>query len=49
MPITSLHSLGQAYGNEVQHDFYGHAMPLEQVLALHDAVSILNVTMTVLR
>ena len=33
----------------MKHDFSCHAMPLERVFASHDAVHILNVTITILR
>ena len=49
MSMASLHSLGQDDKNEVQHHFSCHGMPLALVLASHDAVSILSVTITFLR
>ena len=49
MLMASLHSTGQDDRNEVQHDFSGHVMPLALELASHNAVSILNVTITFLR
>ena len=47
--MASLHSLGQYHKNEMQHGLSCHAMPLELVLASHDAVSILNVTTVILK
>ena len=42
-------SEGQYGRNEVQHDFSCHGRPLALMLPSHDAVSILNVTITLLR
>ena len=47
--MASLHSLGQYDRNKVQHHFPCHATPLALLLASHDAVSILNITITFLR
>ena len=46
MPIASLYSLGQHDRNEVQHDFSCHVTPVALLLASHDALNILNVTIT---
>ena len=49
MPIAPLHSLGQDNQNEVQHDIFGHVMPLALVLASCDANGIVNSTSAFLR
>ena len=48
-PLAQLHLLARDDQTEVQHDFYGHVMPLEQVLASHDANGIVNGTIVILR
>ena len=40
--MAQLYSLGQDNWNEVQHDFFGHVIPLVLTLKLHDANSIVN-------
>ena len=40
----SLNYLGQDYQNEVQHDFFGHVMPLALASVLCDVGSMLNDT-----
>ena len=49
IPLESLPFLGQYDRNVVQHDFSCHVMPLAVVLVSHDAVSILNDTITFFR
>ena len=49
LSIAPVHSLCPADQSEVQHDISGHVMSLALVLASHDAISILNVTITFCR
>ena len=42
LSVNIYYSLGQDNWNEVQHDFFGHVIPL--VLASHDSYSIVNDT-----
>ena len=49
LSAAPLHSLCPDNQSEVQYDVSGHVMPLELLLASHDAVSIPNVTITFLR
>ena len=44
LSMATLHSLGQHNQNEKQHDFFGHVIPLEQVLLYCDAKDIINTT-----
>ena len=53
MPMVSSmapsHSLGQGNQIEIKHDFFGHVMSLELALVLHDAIGVINGTITFLR
>ena len=48
LPIALLHLLGHSDQNEVKNVFYGHIIQLPLMLALHDAVSIVQGTITFL-